>query len=320
MDLPSAFDLRALSVFITVAETGGMTPAAKQLGLKQSTVSQSISSLEEALKVPLFDRSVRPIALTSPGVVLYEHGRTLLHGANEALMAIQKDSEKALSSLTIGMIDSFCETVGPRLVRDMGSVSEYWRVWSGLAHDHWQSLRTRAVDLIIASAPIMPAEPDVDTIPIFTESYVLAFKKGQAPEDTKLQNLSDRPLIRYSLRSSIGRQIEQQINRHRIKFPVAVEFDGAGSQLRAVGDGLGWSLTTPLCLAAHPDTLPKLDIRPLQSARFTRDIFTATRSGDMTALARSVTQNAKNLIETEIFKPLEEHIPWIGDCIWLGRD
>lgn len=320
MDLPSAFDLRALSVFVTVAETGGMTPAAKQLGLKQSTVSQSISSLEEALRVPLFDRSVRPIALTSQGVVLYEHGRTLLHDANEAVMAIQRDSEKALPSLTIGMVDSFCEKVGPLLVRDMGSVSEYWRVWSGLAHDHWQSLRTRAVDLIIASAPIMPGEPDIDTIPIFTEAYVLAFKKGDAPDETTLTELADRPLIRYSLRSAIGRQIEQHINRHRIKFPVAVEFDGAGSQLRAVADGLGWSLTTPLCLAAHPDTVPHLDIRPLQSARFSRDIFTATRSGDMTALARGVTDNARRLVRDEVFSPLADHVPWIRQCIWVAQD
>ena len=45
MDLPQSFDLRSLRVFVMVAEAGGMTSAAKQLGLTQSSVSQIVSNL-----------------------------------------------------------------------------------------------------------------------------------------------------------------------------------------------------------------------------------------------------------------------------------
>src|SRR3546814_10973483 len=65
MDLPQSFDLRSLRVFVMVAEAGGMTSAARQLGLTQSSVSQIVGNLEEALGSALFDRSVRPLALTA---------------------------------------------------------------------------------------------------------------------------------------------------------------------------------------------------------------------------------------------------------------
>src|SRR3546814_7749864 len=78
MDLPQSFDLRSLRVFVMVAEAGGMTSAARQLGLTQSSVSQIVGNLEEALGSALFDRSVRPLALTAAGTTLYERGRTML--------------------------------------------------------------------------------------------------------------------------------------------------------------------------------------------------------------------------------------------------
>jgi DNA-binding transcriptional LysR family regulator len=53
-------DLRALQAFLAVCETGSMTAAAQRLGISQSAVSQSVSSLERDLGASLFDRESRP--------------------------------------------------------------------------------------------------------------------------------------------------------------------------------------------------------------------------------------------------------------------
>lgn len=59
--------LRDLTYFVAVAETGGFTAAAERLHVVQSGVSASIRSLERQLGAPLFDRVPRSVVLTDAG-------------------------------------------------------------------------------------------------------------------------------------------------------------------------------------------------------------------------------------------------------------
>jgi DNA-binding transcriptional LysR family regulator len=65
-------DLNKLSVFLAVADSGGVGKAAKRLGRTSSAVSQSISGLETALGAPLFDRVGKRLVLTRGGQALRE--------------------------------------------------------------------------------------------------------------------------------------------------------------------------------------------------------------------------------------------------------
>jgi len=53
--------------FLSVARQGGLSPAARELGVNQSTVSRRISQLERRLDARLFDRQARGYALTATG-------------------------------------------------------------------------------------------------------------------------------------------------------------------------------------------------------------------------------------------------------------
>jgi LysR family transcriptional activator of mexEF-oprN operon len=66
-DFGRDLDLNLLRVFAVVAETGGITEAAKRLYLTQSAVSAALRRLTTAVGAPLFLRSGRGIALTSRG-------------------------------------------------------------------------------------------------------------------------------------------------------------------------------------------------------------------------------------------------------------
>ncbi len=52
---------------IAVAETGSMTKAAKQIGVRQPSVSSAISDLEREINVQLFERAGRGVTVTTPG-------------------------------------------------------------------------------------------------------------------------------------------------------------------------------------------------------------------------------------------------------------
>src|SRR3546814_9746861 len=119
-----------------VAEAGGMTSAARQLGLTQSSVSQIVGNLEEALGSALFDRSVRPLALTAAGTTLYERGRTMLADAGDLYRELRDRDLRQLSSLTLAMAESIANTVGPLLVAEQRTLAKRWRIWAGISPDN----------------------------------------------------------------------------------------------------------------------------------------------------------------------------------------
>lgn len=64
---PNNVSLRQLRAFDEVARQGAFAPAARELCLTQSALSESIRQLEDALGLRLFDRTTRTVGLTSAG-------------------------------------------------------------------------------------------------------------------------------------------------------------------------------------------------------------------------------------------------------------
>jgi DNA-binding transcriptional LysR family regulator len=77
---PASDDLELphLATFAAVAERGGFTVAAADLGITQAAVSQRIAMLEKELRVSLFDRRTGRISLTEAGQRLYAYARRIL--------------------------------------------------------------------------------------------------------------------------------------------------------------------------------------------------------------------------------------------------
>lgn len=71
-------DLSLLRAFAAVAETGGMTSAARALNLTQAAVSQQIRRLEEFFDTQLFSRDNRRPALTPCGERLLAYAQRML--------------------------------------------------------------------------------------------------------------------------------------------------------------------------------------------------------------------------------------------------
>src|SRR5258708_10536720 len=66
-------DLEDLQTFVEVAEAGGVSPAARRLGVSKSIVSRRLFRLEAELGIQLLARTTRGAALTEAGVTFREH-------------------------------------------------------------------------------------------------------------------------------------------------------------------------------------------------------------------------------------------------------
>jgi DNA-binding transcriptional LysR family regulator len=80
-------DLNHVAVFARVVELESFTAAAKQLGLPKSSVSRTVTRLEDELGVRLLQRTTRRLHLTEAGQAYYERARVALSALDEAASA-----------------------------------------------------------------------------------------------------------------------------------------------------------------------------------------------------------------------------------------
>lgn len=71
-------NLKQIEAFVSVAEEGSFSKAAKALFLTQPTVSAHISSLEKELGVRLFVRNTKEVSLSEDGKLLYGHAKQMI--------------------------------------------------------------------------------------------------------------------------------------------------------------------------------------------------------------------------------------------------
>ena len=96
-------DLRELRAYVVVAETGGMSAAARQLHTSQSAVSQTVNALERELGVILLRRSSRGVQVTDAGKVMLGEARAVLARHEQAARAMAEFSSVGSGNLRLGI-------------------------------------------------------------------------------------------------------------------------------------------------------------------------------------------------------------------------
>jgi DNA-binding transcriptional LysR family regulator len=87
------FDLEDLRTFVEVADAGGVTPAARRLGLSKSIVSRRLARVEEGLGAQLLSRTTRGASLTEAGATFREHAARVVAELEIARDAIAPEGD-----------------------------------------------------------------------------------------------------------------------------------------------------------------------------------------------------------------------------------
>ncbi len=317
MKLPPGFDLHALEVFLLTAELGGMTQSAQHLGFTQSAVSQLIAKLETGLGTTLFDRTIRPLALTDSGAALFELGSGLLAAAKNIVGEVRDGSQLPRAQLTIAMSESLANHLTTPILTTLGQKVARWTIRSGISQDQHQDFLARKIDLLVTGSSTLEQVDGFDHHLIFQERFLIVTPSSFTGPCDPIEMLAALPFIRYSLQSGMGQRIERQLARIKWRPEKFVEIDSTTQQLRAVAAGLGWSITTPLCLAGHEDMLSTLRLEPMTRAHFVRAVQVVSRRGDLGDLPLAVTTLARRVLRGEVFGGLLEAYPWLeGHLEW----
>ena len=109
-------DWDKLKIFHTVAEAGSFTNASAVLNLSQSAISRQIQSLENELKIHLFERHARGLVLTTNGEYLYKTANEVISKLKDVEATLSDEKDKINGKLTVTTVVSFGTTwLTPRI-------------------------------------------------------------------------------------------------------------------------------------------------------------------------------------------------------------
>jgi DNA-binding transcriptional LysR family regulator len=111
--------LKRMSVFAKVVELGSFTAAARQLQMSVSSISQTVSKLEDELQVKLLNRSTRSIGLTEAGKIYYQGCRRMLLEVQDVHEQLYAFNNTPIGTLRIGCSSTMAQNVLAAMTADM---------------------------------------------------------------------------------------------------------------------------------------------------------------------------------------------------------
>ncbi len=286
-----------------------MSDAADRLGISQGGVSQRIKALENLLDTTLLDRASRPARPTAAGRRLFEHATDLLRNVDQMVESVRNVTRAKRTIVRLGAIDSFAAMIGPILTRALAGSAHQIRLWSGITPSLDAQLEARQLDVTVTMNGYSRI-PEIRRLKLFSEPYFLVLPKAfEVEQFTTLTELSKHlQFVRYSARSINGQQVDAYLAAHAENIERTCEFDATDPLLSLVAAGLGFALTTPLCLWQSRHYLPEVRVIPLNAfsrygrtpTELHRSFYLAFRENELGSLPATLFELFRNTFERQV--------------------
>lgn len=257
--------IQKYQVFLHVLEAGSVSRAAEDMGLTQSAVSHSLSSLEEEFGFRLLTRSRSGVRLSSEGKRILPAIRDIL-SAEERL----RETVSSLHGLSTGTIRvaSFTSVAVHWLPSMLKAFqSQYpqirFKLLNGDYHDVEQWLEEGAVDLGFVS---LPTRAPGKVTPLIEDRLLVIL-----PKDHPLASLPSFPIgyarqetfisLLESSDHDLRRALDAEGIRPHIRFLTKDDY----AIIAMVEQGLGIAIMPELLLRGRTDNIAALELKPQAS-------------------------------------------------------
>jgi len=226
-------DPRLLRAFVGIVDAGGFTLAAERLNMTQSTISQQLARLEEAVGLTLVDRTARPIKATAAGERLLGYARRIL--------ALQLEAESALgdpvgiASIRIGVPEDIVSASMAKVFREFTRHHPeiHLDVTAGLSRELTRRYRAGEFDIVIVKESVASA----DCRASFPEAMAW-FESADGPGEWP----NPVPLIAFPPGGLYREAMFERIEQEQLRWYIAFSGSSLHNVMVAVEAGLGLSL------------------------------------------------------------------------------
>ena len=299
---------RVLGVFLAVCDAGSMNGAALAVGVTQSAVSQTISRIETLLGMKLFERGGAGLALTPAGLQFRYHALRILDSAREAEQAMARYRGVLLPAISICVMETLGDLLGPAIVETLEPSVERVEVVSSVHLNMEEGLVSGRFDAVVTSSEGMT--DGADWLELAEEPGVLITPKGFFPGPPDIEALAARlPMARLSSQRRLGRMIDAYLRRITVGAPQRFEFDRVSMIVTVVAAGRGWAITTPLSLLQAQAEAAQLDVHPLPAPGLSRTIVLGAKRGRLLNLPRRLAEQCRARLRTARDGPLARIAP-----------
>ena len=258
MDRPTMAELKA---FDASARAGGMSAAARAIGLTQPTLSAHVLALERRFGVELFVRRGRMLELTEFGRLLQEITHRIWRAeeaAAELLFDARSQFQGRLSIVAVGPYN-----VTPMLVRFRARWPNVrLAVGVGDSREIVEHVLDRRGDLGVLVHSVR--DPRIHCVPYRRQRLVLLVPRAHPLARRRAVRLADLQGLEFVMReegSTTRSVFERALQAAGVRVRVAVEMGSREAVREAVAQGLGLGI---VARTAHvPD--PRLLTVPLES-------------------------------------------------------
>ena len=240
-----AINFRQLEVFRAVAETRSFTRASHMLFISQSTVSEHVRELEETLRVRLFERNRRTVALTAAGEKLLEYGQRVFSTLEEAESATQSMRDPYSGRFAFGCASTTLLYQLPPVLAEYASRYPHVElaINSGTIQEVATQMWSGALDLALVVLPLTSAE--FKKIVLFEESFVVvvpAHHRLASPRRFEIAALAEERFVLHRRDQNTRKMLDRFFFKHKITPKVAIELSETEAIKEMVARGLGVSV------------------------------------------------------------------------------
>lgn len=173
-----------LHYVLAVAEYQNFTRAAQKVFVTQPTLSMQIQKLEDELKVQIFDRAKKPIALTEVGKRIVEQAKNIVNESDRIQDIVDQEKGFIGGEFKIGIIPTIMPTLLPMFLTNF--IKKYPKVNLKIEELHTdaliEGLEDGHLDAGIAATPL--EHESLRERPLYYEPFV-----GYIPEGHRLANV-----------------------------------------------------------------------------------------------------------------------------------
>ena len=190
-------ELKQLRYFVTVAEEGTISAAAKRLYMSQPPLSTQRKLLEQELGCVLFERGQKHIRLTETGRLLYERAQTLLRMETTLRQDVEACARTEKDTIRIGVVSSVICTRAGEWISDFLKKNDdvIMEITESNTYSLIEKLRTDQIHAALVRTPFPDNEFSVR--PLAREKMIAVGAKRRLPDRVTMSILEKYPLILY---------------------------------------------------------------------------------------------------------------------------
>jgi LysR family nitrogen assimilation transcriptional regulator len=266
--------LTQLRYFLSIAATGTMSAASRQLGIAQPALSLQLANLEAELGQTLFVRHGRGMTLTQSGALLRDRATDILRHVELAKEELSSDAQSPAGTVAVGMATASNMAFAVELL--VGAQARFPRLKVQLVESmsgfllEW--VERGRIDIAIVYD--VPTHPTLVVEHLGRESLFVIAHPGSALEGTSsvpFARLAELPLILPGRQHRLGQLIHRLAQSLKVPLDIAAEVDSTYAIKKLVGRGAAFSI-----LSRHTieDELARGELRAvaIESPEVTRSI------------------------------------------------